>query len=58
MAEPIRLTPDNCREHAARCRDMARTAQNPEHRKSLEDVAASWDQLCEELAEIEKQKKP
>jgi hypothetical protein len=33
-------------EHAAECRDMARTAM-PQHRQQLENMAAIWEQLAE-----------
>jgi hypothetical protein len=33
------------REHAAECREMARTAP-PSHRQQLEQMAATWDQLA------------
>jgi hypothetical protein len=50
------LTGAQCREHAQACRDMASREANPETRKRLEDLAASWEQLCEETAEIGKRK--
>ena len=33
-------------EHAAECREMARTAL-PSHRQQLEQMAETWDQLAE-----------
>jgi hypothetical protein len=33
-------------QHAAECRDMARTAQ-PAHRQQLEQMAETWEQLAE-----------
>ena len=33
------------REHAAECREMARTAP-PTHRQQLEQMAATWEQLA------------
>ena len=33
------------REHAAECREMARTAP-PSHRQQLEQMAATWEQLA------------
>ena len=33
------------REHAAECREMARTAP-PAHRQQLEQMAATWEQLA------------
>ena len=50
------LTSEQCREHMMACRDMARRETNAETRKRLEDLAASWEQLCEEIAAIEKRK--
>ena len=34
------------REHAARCREMARVA-SPSHRQQLEQMAQTWEQLAE-----------
>jgi hypothetical protein len=33
-------------QHAAECRDMARTA-SPAHRQQLEQMAETWEQLAE-----------
>lgn len=33
-------------QHAAECRDMARTA-SPSHREQLEQMADTWEQLAE-----------
>lgn len=33
------------REHAAECREMARTAP-PAHRQQLEQMASTWEQLA------------
>ena len=33
------------REHAAECREMARTAP-PAHRQQLEQMAATWEQMA------------
>jgi hypothetical protein len=33
-------------QHAAECREMARTA-SPTHRQQLENMAATWDQLAQ-----------
>jgi hypothetical protein len=33
-------------QHAADCREMARTAL-PQHRQQLEDMARTWEQLAE-----------
>ena len=35
---------------------MARRQTNRETKKKLDDLAASWERLCEELTEIEKRK--
>jgi hypothetical protein len=50
------LTSEQCRAHAKACRDMARKETNPDTRKSLEDLAASWEQLCGELDKLDLQK--
>jgi hypothetical protein len=34
-------------EHAAECRDMARTSSSPTHKTQLENMAATWEQLAE-----------
>jgi hypothetical protein len=43
--EPIqvtgRLTPERCREHERTARELARSARNSEHRKRLDDIAAT-----------------
>jgi hypothetical protein len=57
MADEPELTPERCREHAEACRNMARAERNKATRKNLEDIAAAWEQLCDELGEIEKGKK-
>jgi hypothetical protein len=36
------------RQHAAECRAMARTAQNPEQRAQLISMAETWERLAEE----------
>lgn len=46
------LTVDQCQEHAKQCRAMARREANPETKKRLDDLAAQWEQLCEELTEL------
>ena len=46
------LTIEQCQEHAKACRDMARKEPNLQTRKSLEDLAASWEQLCGEMAKM------
>ena len=52
----IPLPRELCQQHAKKCRAMARGESNPKTRKSPEDLAASWEQLCEELDHIEKRK--
>ena len=53
MAAPdqdgLNLTPAKCLEHAKACRDMARSETDRDKRKQLEDIAAAWEDLCEEL---------
>ena len=46
----LSLTPARCRENAKICRDMARAERDQDKRKQLEDIAAMWEDLCEELA--------
>jgi len=36
------------RQHAADCRNMATKANDPDQRKMLENMAASWDVLAAE----------
>jgi hypothetical protein len=43
------LTADS--EHGKRIREMARRETSPETRKKLDDLAAAWEQLCEDLTE-------
>jgi hypothetical protein len=50
------LTQERCREHASACRDMARRETNPDARKRLENLAAAWEHLCEELAKLPENK--
>jgi hypothetical protein len=50
------LTVTECQVNAQACRDMARRETHPETRMKLENLAASWDQLCEELSELAKRK--
>jgi hypothetical protein len=45
----LRLTPERCREYAKGCRDAARTEHVFDKRKGLEDMAAMWEDLSEEL---------
>jgi hypothetical protein len=46
------------RQHAADCRRMARTAKDPDQRKMLEDMAASWDSLANERDQFLKLQMP
>jgi hypothetical protein len=50
------ITAEKCRERAQICRDMARAQFNPQTRKQFEDLAAAWEQICEELDRIEERK--
>jgi hypothetical protein len=43
------LTPERCQEHAQVCRDMASRERQAGNRKHLENIAAAWEDLCEEL---------
>jgi hypothetical protein len=45
----LSLTPKRCVENARACRDMARAEHSQSKRKQLEDMAAMWEDLCEEL---------
>ena len=45
----LTLTPERCQEHAKACREMARAKNDGAERKFLEDIAAAWEDLCEEL---------
>ena len=48
------LSAEKCQEQAQACREMARKETNPQTRKSLEDLAASWEQLCEDIEKMAK----
>jgi hypothetical protein len=51
MVEPSqRLTPEQCREKAKECRDIARRVRNPEHAAMLLLMADTWEQLAESAA--------
>ena len=39
-------------QHAAECRDMARTA-SPSHRQQLEQMAETWEQLADAVDTLE-----
>jgi hypothetical protein len=45
----MRADPQECREHADRCRDLARTATTTEARTSYLETAQAWDQLAAEI---------
>jgi hypothetical protein len=47
--EKDRLTSEKCRQRAKECREMGRVHTDPIKRKEFEDLAAAWEQLCEEL---------
>jgi hypothetical protein len=57
MSEKSTLTSEQCRAHAKACRDMARTETHEETRKRLDDLATSWERLCEEIEAIAKRAK-
>jgi len=44
----MRADPQECREHAERCRELARIA-NAEARASYLETAHSWEQLAAEI---------
>jgi hypothetical protein len=46
------LTVEQCQEHAKACRNLARKEADQHTRKGLEDLAASWEQLCEEMTKM------
>ena len=51
MVEPSqRLTPEQCRDKAQECRDIARRVRNPEHHAMLLLMADTWDQLADSAA--------
>jgi hypothetical protein len=41
--------PKKCREHALACAEMAHRARNPEHKKTLTNLAQTWLSLALEL---------
>jgi hypothetical protein len=46
MAEPTkRLSPDQCREKAAECREQARLSKNEAHRIMLLHMADTWGRI-------------
>ena len=48
------LSIEQCQEHAKACREMARRETDPQTRKRLEDLASSWEELCEEIGKVAK----
>jgi hypothetical protein len=55
MEQPT-LASEQCERHAQECRDMARRESNPDTKKKLDDLAAEWEHLCEELKHLQKRK--
>jgi hypothetical protein len=51
------LTIEQCQQFATDCRELARREHRPDIRKQLDDMAASWEQLCESLGELAKRAK-
>jgi hypothetical protein len=43
------LSAEECREHAKACRELAGKESNLSTRKFLDELAATWEQLCEEI---------
>jgi hypothetical protein len=41
--------PKQCREYAHQCAEMAQRARNPEHRKTLTQLAQAWLGVAAEL---------
>jgi hypothetical protein len=41
--------PKECRAHAARCEELAKTAENPEHTRILMHLARQWLRLALQL---------
>lgn len=41
--------PKECRAHAARCEELAKTAENPEHARILTHLARQWLRLAQQL---------
>ena len=41
--------PKECRAHAARCEELAKTAENPEHARTLTSLARQWLRLALQL---------
>lgn len=41
--------PKECRAHAARCEELAKAAENPEHARILVNLARQWLRLALQL---------
>jgi len=41
--------PKECRAHAARCEELAKTAEDPEHARILTNLARQWLRLALQL---------
>jgi hypothetical protein len=41
--------PNECRQHARRCAELARTASTPEAREHFANLASSWLNLAKEV---------
>ena len=41
--------PNECRAHAARCEELAKMAENPEHARVLTNLARQWLRLALQL---------
>ena len=48
MQRKARLTPEQCREKAEECLEMARVATKPEHTVMLEHMAETWNRIAKE----------
>jgi hypothetical protein len=47
-------TPNECRERAKRCLEIAYSATNPRLKQSLETIAQTWMRLATELGSTER----
>jgi len=43
------LNPKDCRDNAARCTELAKTAESPEQAKVFRDLAKQWLKLAADL---------
>lgn len=48
----------HCRDQAKACRIMASGERDPNKRVHLENLAASWEQICEELEKTASKDQP